>query len=64
MAQMTDFHVAVLATDGFEATELTGPVEAIEASGAKASIVSLKSGKISGFHHDLDKAAVKSRWIA
>ena len=56
MAQLTDLHVAVLATDGFEATELTGPVEALAAAGAKTSIISLKSGKIRGFHHDLDKA--------
>ena len=56
MSQLTNFHVAVLATDGFEVTELTGPVEALELAGAKASIVSLKAGKIRGFHHDLDKA--------
>ena len=34
MAQLTDLHVAVLATNGFEATELTGPVEALAAAGA------------------------------
>jgi protease I len=56
MAQLTDLRVAVLATDGFEVTELTGPVEALEAAGAKTSIISLKAGKIRGFHHDLDKA--------
>ena len=56
MAQLTDLHVAVLATNGFEATELTGPVEALAAAGAKTSIISLKSGKIRGFHHDLNKA--------
>lgn len=56
MSQLTNFHAAVLATDGFEVTELTGPVEALEAAGAKTSIISLKAGKIRGFHHDLDKA--------
>jgi protease I len=56
MSQLSDFHVAVLATDGFELTELTAPVEALKAVGAQVSILSLKSGKIRGFRHDLDKA--------
>jgi len=56
MSQLSDFHVAVLATDGFELTELTAPVEALKAVGAQVSILSLKSGKIHGFRHGLDKA--------
>jgi len=56
MTQLTNFHVAVLATDGFEVTELTEPVAALKAAGAQVSILSLNDGKIRGFRHDLDKA--------
>ncbi|QTC90442.1 type 1 glutamine amidotransferase domain-containing protein [Brevundimonas goettingensis] len=45
--------IAVLATDGFEQVELTKPVEALRAAGAKVEIVSPKAGEIQGFeHHD------------
>ena len=45
--------IAVLATDGFEQVELTKPVEALKAAGAKVDIVSPKAGEIQGFkHHD------------
>ena len=56
MPQLTDFHVAVLATDGFEVNELTEPIDALKAAGGQMSILSLKAGKILGFRHDLDKA--------
>jgi protease I len=38
--------IAILATDGFEESELTSPRSAIEQSGATPVLVSLKSGKI------------------
>ena len=45
--------IAVLATDGFEQVELTRPVEALRAAGAKVEIVAPKAGSIQGFnHHD------------
>lgn len=44
--------IAFLATDGFEQVELTEPWTAIEAAGAEVHLVSLKSGKIQGVHHD------------
>lgn len=44
--------IAFLATDGFEQVELTKPWEAIEKAGAQVHLVSLKSGKIQGVHHD------------
>jgi protease I len=47
--------VAILATDGFEQSELEGPLEALETSGATPQIVSLKAGKIQGTVHG-DKA--------
>jgi protease I len=55
MSQLTDFRVAVLATDGFEETELTEPVKALRDAGAEVTILSLKPGQIQGVRHDLDK---------
>ena len=55
MSTFTDFRVAVLATDGFEESELTEPVKALKAAGAKVTIVSLRPGEIQGVRHDLDK---------
>src|SRR2546421_8983157 len=55
MSKLTDFRVAVLATDGFEETELTEPVKALRDAGAQVSILSLKPGAIQGVRHDLDK---------
>jgi protease I len=55
MSKLTDFRVAVLATDGFEETELTEPVQALEDAGAQVTILSLKLGQIQGVRHDLDK---------
>lgn len=46
--------VAILATDGFEQSELFEPLNALEAAGATVKIVSLKPGKI--------KAWNKSDW--
>ena len=44
--------VAILATDGFEQSELEAPLEALKTAGATPSIVSLKSGKIQATVHD------------
>ena len=55
MSKFTDFRVAVLATDGFEEPELTEPVKALKAAGARVTIVSLRPGEIQGVRHDLDK---------
>ncbi len=48
--------VAVLATDGFEESELQEPVKALKKAGATVDIVSPKSGRIQGFKH-FDKGA-------
>jgi protease I len=56
MSQLTDFRVAVLATSGFEESELTEPVKALREAGAQVTILSLKPGQIQGVHHDLEKA--------
>src|SRR5205807_10205407 len=55
MSELSGFRVAVLATDGFEESELTEPVKALREAGAKVTILSLKPGQIQGVRHDLDK---------
>jgi protease I len=53
MAALENFKVAVLATDGFEESELTEPARTLGQAGAKVEIISLKPGKIQAFqHHD------------
>lgn len=39
MAELTGLRVAVLATDGFEESELIEPVKALKEAGAKVTIV-------------------------
>jgi len=52
MADLTGFRVAVLATNGFEESELTEPVKALQDAGADVTIISLKEGDIQGVQHD------------
>ena len=53
MAELRDFRVAVLATDGFEEAELTAPVEALRKAGATTDVIAPKAGRIQAFkHHD------------
>ncbi len=51
MTDIKQSKVAVLATDGFEQSELTEPVKALQAAGAAVTIVSLKPGEIQGMKH-------------
>ena len=51
MAKLSGKKVAILVTDGFEQSEMTEPRKALEAEGAKTSIVSHKSGKVKGWVH-------------
>lgn len=44
-------HIAILATDGFEQSELEQPMRALEKAGARVSIVSPKTGEIQGMNH-------------
>jgi protease I len=46
--QLKGRRVAVLAADGFEKVELTIPVTALRAAGAKVDIISLRLGRIRG----------------
>lgn len=43
--------VAVIASDYFEESELTSPVEALRAAGAKVDIIAPDSGEIKGLEH-------------
>jgi protease I len=53
MTDIKSLKIAVLATDGFEQSELTEPVKALRAAGANVQVVSLKAGEIQGMkHHD------------
>ena len=55
MSELSGFRVAVLATDGFEDSELTEPVKALREAGAHVTILSPKPGEIQGVRHDIDK---------
>ena len=53
MADMSNVHVACLATEGYEQAELTEPVKALRDAGAVVDIISEKRGPLRGFkHHD------------
>ncbi len=59
MSELSGIHVAVLATDGFEESELTEPMQALEDAGAEVTVVSLKAGEIQAFRHDTKTIKVK-----
>jgi protease I len=48
--KLSGLKVAILATDGFEQSELFEPKKALEEAGAQIQIVSLKSGEIKGWN--------------
>lgn len=52
---LKDKRVAILATDGYEQSELLVPLERLCEAGAKVEVISPKSGRIQGFKH-FDKA--------
>ena len=43
--------IAILATDGFEQSELTGPRDGLKAAGFDVQVVSPKAGEIKGWKH-------------
>ena len=51
MSILSGKKIAFLLADGFEQSEFTQPWDAVKAAGAKADLVSLKSGKIQGLEH-------------
>jgi len=50
--KLHDKRIAILATDGFEQSELEEPLNALEEAGAEVQIVSIKSGRIEGMRHE------------
>jgi protease I len=50
--QLQGKKVAILATDGVERVELLEPRKALDAAGARTTVVSPKSGSIKGWDHD------------
>src|SRR3954469_8744383 len=58
-SKLEGLRIAVLATDGFEKVELTVPLHALKAAGAKVDVVSLKRGRIRGL--DLNLPATRVR---
>jgi protease I len=59
MSRLSGLRVAVLATDGFEESELTEPVEALRQFGATVDIISLELKPIQGFRHFEKASTVK-----
>ncbi len=51
MSQLNNKKVAILATHGFEESELLSPKEALEAAGAEVHIISMKEGSITAWKH-------------
>ncbi|MBU6449296.1 MAG: type 1 glutamine amidotransferase [Rhodospirillales bacterium] len=55
MSNLSKLKIAVLATDGFEQSELTEPVRALREAGAQPMVVAPHGGQIQGMkHHDKD----------
>jgi protease I len=50
-SELAGVRVAVLATDGFEQSELLEPRKALDEAGAHTEVVSLESGSIKGWNH-------------
>ncbi|MEX6633191.1 type 1 glutamine amidotransferase domain-containing protein [Hyphococcus lacteus] len=51
MSKLENKKIAIIATDGFEQSELFSPLEALKKAGAKVDIISLKPGEIQGVEH-------------
>ena len=48
MADLNGKNIAIIATNGFEDSELTSPKEAVESAGATTKVVSTETGEIEG----------------
>ena len=49
--QLSGIRVAILATDGFEQSELMEPRTALDQAGADTKLISIKDGEIKGWDH-------------
>lgn len=50
-SKLSGLRVAILATDGFEQSELLRPREALDAAGATTAVIAPKAGEIQGWVH-------------
>jgi len=56
--------IAIVATDGFEQSELLKPLEALKQAGAQADVIAPKAGEIQGMeHHDKGQKVKVDRTI-
>ena len=55
MADLSNAHILILATDGFEQDELFKPRQALLDAGAKVTLASIKTDPIQGMIHDSEK---------
>ncbi len=53
-ADLTGLRVAAIVTDGFEESELTEPMDALQKAGAHVEVISLRPGTVQAFRH-MDK---------
>src|SRR5580704_50402 len=51
MADLKGKKIAILATDGFEQSELMEPRKALDKAGAETVVIAPKAGKIKGWKH-------------
>ena len=61
MTKLSNRKVAILATDGYEQSELEKPRDALLSEGAEVHIVSLKTGQIRGWDESVVDALIKVR---
>jgi protease I len=54
--RLDGMRVAILATDGVEQVELTGPREAVTAEGAQVELISVSDGEIQAMNGDIEPA--------
>jgi protease I len=50
---LANVRVAILATNGFEQSEMTGPRQALKEAGAQTTLIAPKSGKLQAMKHDV-----------
>lgn len=58
MSDITNASVLILATDGFEQSELFGPRDALRDAGASVTLASIKMDPIQGMEHDQKGATI------
>jgi len=58
MPELDNLRVAILATDGFEESELLEPLRALREAGARVDVVAPHGGQIQGFRHDTKSQTV------